>query len=201
MSLKVLIVDDQAFCIEQLSRVVLDQAPQADIQVARSPDDALTRLGALHPDLIVVELSLPGLDGETGVRRLSASSDAAVLVMDARHNPVAARACLAAGAAGYVTRSSTRELVSAAVAVVLAGGRYFPEAAAEASAPPAQGLSPRQREVLDGLTQGLTNLEIGQRLGIALPTVKLHVRAVLKALGARNRTEAAMRGRALPATT
>ncbi|HRD45817.1 MAG TPA: helix-turn-helix transcriptional regulator [Caulobacter sp.] len=59
-------------------------------------------------------------------------------------------------------------------------------------------LSTRQREVLDGLMQGLTNIEIGQRLGIALPTVKLHVRAVLRILGARNRTEAALLGRALP---
>lgn len=64
--------------------------------------------------------------------------------------------------------------------------------------PPA--LSPRQGDVLDGLMRGQTNLEIGKRLGIALPTVKVHVRAVLRALGARNRTEAALLGRSLPSS-
>ncbi len=198
MQLNALIVDDQAFCIDQLARMIREQAPHAEIRVARQLADALSELEGFRPDLVIVELSLPGLNGEAGVRRLVQTSGAAVLVMDARHNPAAARGCMAAGASGYVTRSSSRELVSAATAVVLAGGRYFPENEAEIAPPPGQSLSTRQREVLDGLMQGLTNIEIGQRLGIALPTVKLHVRAVLRILGARNRTEAALLGRALP---
>lgn len=199
MSLEVLIVDDQALCIGQLSEMVRERAPDASIEVADQLDVAAARLAGVQPDLIVVELSLPGLGREAGVGMLARLTTAPVLVLDARHDAEALRACAVAGASGYVTRSSSRELVAAAIAVVLAGGRYFPTCG---DAPPvatggtaAAALSGRQTEVLDGLMRGQTNLEIGERLGIALPTVKVHVRAVLRALGARNRTEAALLGR------
>lgn len=200
MSLEVLIVDDQAFCIGQLSEMVRERAPDASIEVAGQLDVAAARLAGLQPDLIVVELSLPGLGRDAGVAKLARLTTAPVLVLDARHDAEALRACAAAGASGYVTRSSSRDLVAAAIAVVLAGGRYFPtrgNQTPETPAPPALVLSGRQAEILDGLMRGQTNLEIGERLGIALPTVKVHVRAVLRALGARNRTEAALLGRSL----
>lgn len=199
MSLEVLIVDDQAFCVDQLAAAVRQRAPDAGIRVACRLEIAIALAARVRPDLIVVELSLPGLGREAGVAVLC-QQPPPVLVLDARHDAAAVRACVAAGASGYVTRSSSRELVAAAIAVVLAGGRYFPingELPAAQAAPPALALSGRQTEVLDGLMLGQTNLEIGERLGIALPTVKVHVRAVLRALGARNRTEAALLGRSL----
>ena len=201
MSLDVLIIDDQALCIEQLSAIVRERAPDADIQVTDQPKAAATLLARERPNLIVVELSLPGLDREVGVGMLTRLTSAPVLVLDARHDDAALRACASAGASGYLTRSSGRDLVAAAIAVVLAGGRYFPTSddlplePTRLDHPPA--LSPRQASVLDGLMRGQTNLEIGERLGIALPTVKVHVRAVLRALGARNRTEAALLGRTM----
>lgn len=156
-------------------------------------------LASERPDLVIVEFSLPGLDREAGLGMLTRLTSAPVLVLDARHDDGALRASVAAGASGYVTRSTGRDLVSAAIAVLLAGGRYFPRcddiSDALTRASPHTSLSRRQVEVLDGLMRGETNLEIGERLGIALPTVKVHVRAVLRALGARNRTEAALLGR------
>jgi len=202
VSLDVLIIDDQALCIEQLSTLVRERAPDAGIRVTDQPKAAATLLARERPNLIVVELSLPGLDREAGVGMLTRLSSAPVLVLDARHNTAALRACASAGAGGYVTRSSGPDLVAAAIAVVLAGGRYFPTCddlplePTRVDHPPV--LSPRQVDVLDGLMRGQTNLEIGEGLGIALPTVKVHVRAVLRALGARNRTEAALLGRYLP---
>lgn len=198
MSLEVLVVDDQAFCVDQLAAAVRQRTPDAGIQVADRLEAAVALADKIRPDLIVVELSLPGLDREAGVGVLSRVSQAPVLVLDARHDAAAVRACVAAGASGYVTRSSNRDLVAAAIAVVLAGGRYFStsgEPPVEPAAPPVPVLSGRQAEVLDGLMRGQTNQEIGERLGIALPTVKVHVRAVLRALGVRNRTEAALLGR------
>lgn len=203
-----LIVDDQAFCVEQLSATLRDRAPDASIRVTGQPEAAAAMLAKARPDLILVELSLPGLDREAGVAMLSRLTSAPVLVLDARHDITALRACAAAGASGYVTRSSSRDLVAAAIGVVLAGGRYFPTCGDPLLETPARPLataatpvlSGRQAEVLDGLMRGQTNLEIGARLGIALPTVKVHVRAVLRALGARNRTEAALLGRTMETT-
>lgn len=204
MSLDVLIIDDQALCTEQLSALVRERAPDAVIRVTDQPKAAAALLARARTDLIVVELSLPGLDREAGVGMLARLTSAPVLVLDARHDGAALRACASAGAGGYVTRSSGRDLVAAAIAVVLAGGRYFPTCD-DLPVEPARldrspALSPRQADVLDGLMRGQTNLEIGERLGIALPTVKVHVRAVLRALGARNRTEAALLGRSLPSS-
>lgn len=204
MSLDVLIIDDQALCIEQLSTLVRERAPDARIRVTDQLKSATTLLAKAVPDLVVVELALPGLGREAGVAMLARLTSAPVLVLDARHDGAALRACASAGAGGYVTRSSGRDLFAAAIAVVLAGGRYFPTfddlplEPTRLDHPPA--LSPRQGDVLDGLMRGQTNLEIGKRLGIALPTVKVHVRAVLRALGARNRTEAALLGRSLPSS-
>lgn len=197
MSRDVLIVDDQAFCIDRLTDMVLRRAPDARPRVAGSLDAAIAMLAGLAAPLVIVELSLPGLGREAGIRRLRSLTDGDILVLDARHDPAAARACSAAGADGYVTRDSTPELVDAAMAVVLAGGRYFPEPEGAPAPGRGQALTPRQLEVLDALVQGHTNLEIARQMGIALPTVKLHVRAILKALGARNRTEAAMMSRSI----
>ncbi len=185
MSLDVLIIDDQALCIEQLSTLVRERAPDADIRVIDHPKAAVSLLARERPNLIVVELSLPGLDREAGVGMLTRLTSAPVLVLDARHDGAALRASAAAGASGYVTRSTGRDLVAAAIAVVLAGGRYFPPGDDLPDEPtrasPQASLSPRQADVLDGLMRGQTNLEIGERLGIALPTVKVHVRGVLRA--------------------
>lgn len=204
MSLDVLIIDDQALCIEQLSTLVRERAPDAGIRITDQPKAAATLLARARTDLIVVELSLPDLDREAGVGVLTRLTTAPVLVLDARHDDAALRACASAGASGYVTRSSGRDLVAAAIAVVLAGGRYFPTSGDLPAEPTRMNhrpaLSPRQADVLDGLMRGQTNLEIGERLGIALPTVKVHVRALLRALGARNRTEAALLGRSLPSS-
>jgi DNA-binding NarL/FixJ family response regulator len=199
VDLEVLIIDDLAFCIDQLSAMVRERAPDARIEVTGKPEEAAARLAGTRPNLIVAELGLPGLEREVGVGMLARLTAAPILVLDARHDMEALRACALAGASGYVTRSSSRDLVAAAIAVVLAGGRYFPTSDEMQIEPPRldnpPDLSPRQVDVLDGLMRGQTNLEIGERLGIALPTVKVHVRAVLRALGARNRTEAALLGR------
>jgi|GEM_PF-802531 len=202
VGLQVLILDDMAFCIGQLSETLLERTPDATIEVTCDLGAVTTRLAEIRHDLIIVELGTPGLEREVGVAMLARLTQAPILVLDARHDLEALRACVLAGASGYVTRSSSRELVSAAIAVVLAGGRYFPTSEDLPIEPKAldlpPSLSPRQIDVLDGLMRGQTNLEIGERLGIALPTVKVHVRAVLRALGARNRTEAALLGQSLP---
>lgn len=192
MGLDALIVDDQAFCIDRLSKMIRERSPRATVRVAGSLGMALAALAERPADLVVIEYSLPDLGREAGVARLRSQTRGAVLVMDARHDPVAARACMTVGAEGYVTRSSSPELVGAAMALVMAGGRYFPEMEEPPAGEEVRRLTVRQIEVLGALMQGCTNLEIAARLGIALPTVKLHVRAILGALGARNRTEAAM---------
>jgi two-component system nitrate/nitrite response regulator NarL len=110
-----------------------------------------------------------------------------------------AKAAHAAGFRGALPRTHEPEVMAAALKLVLVGGLYFPcfESAVTGAAPSGardwRNLSRRQVEVLDQMIAGRTNKEIAQSLGISIATVKLHVKAVLAAAGARNRTEAVSR--------
>lgn len=110
-----------------------------------------------------------------------------------------------AGAWGHLPMTSSVEVMAAALRLIMAGGAYFPalhatrlpgeKGALAASA--AGSISERQRQVLAEIEQGRSNKEIAARFGISVATVKLHVQAIFKALGARNRTEAAKLARQL----
>jgi two-component system nitrate/nitrite response regulator NarL len=110
---------------------------------------------------------------------------------------MSAKRAQAAGAHGYVPATAQAELVGAAVALVVAGGVYFPQLATpdhrsptEDPRPLLERMSPRHREVFQGLRAGQSNKAIARSLGISVATVKLHVQAIFRLTGAHNRTEA-----------
>lgn len=163
-------------------------------------------------DLILVDLLMPGSDGAQSVTKLRALSPSTpVVVVSAVEDPVEVEACFENGAAGYMPKTLTPDIMKLALHMVLAGGQYVPPMMlgrqdAKTSGRMGLGLdrntaeyalTRRQLEVLSYLVQGKGNAEIARNMGVAEGTVKSHVYGVMKVLGVSNRTEAALQGRQL----
>ena len=148
------------------------------------------------------------MDGVAGVRRLRALFPTVPLVVvSAEQDPATVRAAFAAGAAAYLPKSEPPDVLKQALRLVLAGGTYTPALAlaglgdvTAAPHPDLHALTPRQRDVLRGLSRGLPNKLIARELGLSEGTVKIHIAAVLRVLQARNRTEAVVLARRYGAT-
>ena len=168
---------------------------------AETVDDALACIDAHKPRLVVVDFSTGNM-GEGGFEEIArAARGTPVVALDRKLDASRVVRSRAAGAKAYITKTSTPQLMDAALAVVVAGGEYFPHVATQEVGPLggspawARALSPRQTDVLKLLVEGKTNREISDALAITTPTVKMHVHAILRAAGVRNRTEAALRFR------
>jgi len=161
-------------------------------------------------DVILVDFDLPGLTGASGIKSLcEANPEAAVVIIADQDDSLDVEDCIAAGAQGYLSKSSPRDVILGAIRLVLSGGMYLPPTLlrqrrgrrADEHAMPRLDVLPgalrrltrRQQEVLELLSLGRSNKEIAQSLGLAEGTVKIHVSAILKALGVANRTEATAR--------
>jgi DNA-binding NarL/FixJ family response regulator len=198
--MKMLVVDDHAV-LRQGMTALLTEAGAADVVLhAASLSDGLA-LAAGHPDAdaVLLDLNLPDASGAVAVCAfVELNPTLPILVVSASEDPADVRRALDAGALGYVPKSASPETLVSAVRLVTGGGVYVPplmlqpgaQAAAAAGAA-LDALTPRQRQVLASLAAGLSNKEIGRRYDLSEKTVKVHVGAILRALGVANRTQAA----------
>jgi DNA-binding NarL/FixJ family response regulator len=132
---------------------------------------------------------LPGEDGLAAIPAFGQlRPEAPVIILSSSEDPADVRRALELGALGYVPKSAHAEALKTAIEMVLAGEVYTPQFG---EAPTGGPLTPRQREVLAALAAGLSNKAIGRRFGLSDKTVKVHVGAILRALGVANRTQAA----------
>jgi len=199
-ALRVVVADDQAMVRSGLS-LVLGAEPDVAV-VAQCADGAAAVVAAerFAPDLVLMDVRMPGTDGPTATRRLRATPGAPpVLALTTFDDDEVLWAALDAGAEGFVLKDSPAESLVLAVRAVAAGGswidpRVLPRVLARArGARPAAGaadlgrLTPRETEVLTRMCRGATNGEIAAALGMGERTVKSHVSAVLAKLGARDR--------------
>jgi DNA-binding NarL/FixJ family response regulator len=210
---RVLLVDDQALFREALA-VLLEV--RAEIEVVGEAADgaaALERSAALQPDVVLMDLHMPVLDGIAATRRLRVEQPGVrVLALTTFDDDEDVFAALRAGAVGYLLKDVTSDrLVEALLAAargesvlqpsvaarVVARFAGMPHDAAPRPQPLVVPLSDRELEVLRLLGDGCSNREIATSLFLAEGTVKNHVTNVLAKLGARDRTQAALRGRAL----
>lgn len=191
-------------------RYVVERSLNATaVDEAAALGDLIEVVHKRRPDLVVMDVALPGLDGFEGLRRLRQQLSAVPIVVLGR--AAGRRTILQAiesGAHGFVPDDSLVEAIAEALKMVLSGNVYVPtavlaepepveRAAANDDTPaPASaelaGLTPRQRQVLDLLVRGHSNREIAKQLGVAQGTVRIHVAAILRALNVRNRTQAAL---------
>lgn len=202
--MRVLIADDHPLVRDALARALAAVDPALDAVEAGDGHELLARLDEQAFDLALVDLLMPGMDGVNGVRALRRRCPTLpVMVVSGQVEPGTVRAVLEAGAAGFVPKTGAAETLLLACGVVASGGVYVPPHAllalhdGGAPAAPTVALTPRQRDVLALLMDGEPNKRIAQRLGLTEGTVKLHIAALLRALQARNRTEAVVRARQL----
>jgi DNA-binding NarL/FixJ family response regulator len=189
-----LVVEEKPFCGQALTQLAREVAGAQDVQMTGAVAEALRALEARAAAVVVVDLYTIDYDFR-GLRSLVARAAAApVLTLDDRLNLGHARLAREAGARGYVAKTEPAEEMRAALRAVLAGEPRFPADVPAAGRPAraAAGLSARQTDVLRLIALGRSNKEIAEALGITPGTVKLHIHAILKATGARNRTEAAL---------
>ncbi len=196
--IRILIADDHPIVRDGLRAML---STQADFVVAGEAADgleALAQAAVLRPDVILLDLEMPGLNGVATVQRLrEADAQARVIVFTAYDTDELIMAAVRAGVQGYLLKGVPREEIFQAIRVVHAGGSLLQPLVAskllrQVSTPhPAPAaLSAREAEVLRMLAQGKTNKEIAAVLVISERTVKFHVRSVFGKLGATNRTEA-----------
>lgn len=201
--MKVLLADDHALFREGV-RLVLESLVEGPLDVVEACDFiqalAVIRAGS-DVDVGLVDLNMPGMDGFSGIEALKrAAPDLHLVVVSASEDPSDVRRALNAGAHGYITKSSSSAAMLGAIRSVLSGDTFISPGldipasflAAGDTETVAQTLTPRQRDVLAMLRQGKSNKEIARDLALAEITVKLHVTAILRALGVENRTQAAI---------
>jgi DNA-binding NarL/FixJ family response regulator len=203
--MKILVADDHPLVREGLVRAVRPLAVDIEVHEAQDFSTAQCLCEALAPELALVDLNMPGMNGLEGLRSLRRQfREVAFIVVSGQEDPPLIRAALASGANGFFPKSASSALLLQCIALVLAGGLYVPPgvlADFRDGLPPPRpdtaGLTPRQLQVLHRLAQGLPNKLIARDLGLTEGTVKIHIAAILRALRARNRTEAVVRAREL----
>ena len=196
--IKVLIVDDHPV-VRQGLRTFLDL--QEDITVvgeAADGDSGVAAAEELRPDVVLLDLRMPGSDGMVALRRLhERGNPARVLVITSFTEPAAVLPAVRAGASGYVYKDIDPPALAAAIRSVHAGHMLLhPDVvrllAAGEVAPAGSALTAREREVLAELARGRSNREIARGLSLSEKTVKTHVSAILTKLGVHDRTQAAL---------
>jgi DNA-binding NarL/FixJ family response regulator len=198
--LRILLADDH-----EMVRLAMRHAlaPLAhDIEWLEGSNAAdVQRLVQDDPDLALLDLHMPGSDGVPWISGLRASCPAVpLIVVSAEESPATVRALIDCGVAGFIPKSDSAAVVLQAVRLVLSGGTYAPlrflagsgaaSTGSTANDSPGHGLTARQLEVLALLAQGRPNKSIARELGLSEGTVKVHLLAIFRALGVRNRTEA-----------
>jgi len=209
---RLVIADDHDLARAGLHSMLSSQRGLKVVGEAKNGREALELSRRLQPDLALLDVRMPEMDGLTTCRSIKQECPATSVILITIHkNPEYLLEALKAGTAGYIFKDTTQPELLAAVRRVLRGEsilnkelvvrvlRHFAaqtssqeEFPSEQVSPPEQ-LSPREREVLELLTQGQTNRKIAQHLTVSVSTVKNHVEHILAKLGVSDRTQAAVR--------
>ena len=200
MTLRVLLVDDHEM-VRTALRLVL--AATTDIEVvgeAADGDEAVRLSSELRPDVVLMDIRMPGTNGIAATEVITAAGPTRVLVLTTFDDDEYVFGALLAGASGFLVKDMDLDDIVSAVRIVAAGDgllaptvtrRLIDHVVRQAAGPPARRLLPlltdRERDVLVLVAAGATNSEIGERLGITNPTVKTYVGRLLAKLNARDR--------------
>ena len=201
--IRVLLADDQAL-VRSGFRMILDS--RDDVEVvgeAQDGDEAVVSAGELSPDVILMDVRMPKLDGVEATRRIVASgSQARILILTTFDLDEYVYEAIRAGASGFLLKDVKPVELVDAIRVVAAGNALlgttvtrrllerFTDGVPRTSVPTLDGLTEREREILALMASGLSNSEIAERLVVGETTVKTHVSSILRKLGVRDRVQA-----------
>jgi NarL family two-component system response regulator LiaR len=195
--IRVMIVDDHAVVRSGLGAFFAVYPDLELIGEAENGDEAVVRCGLLNPDVVLMDLIMPGTDGVTAIRRIAEQfPDVKMIALTSFQEGDLVEGALQAGAIGYLTKNVSAHELAAAIRAAKAGKMTLsPEAAKVLVNNRLQGqeyeaLTEREREVLKLMVDGLTNSEIAGRLVVSLSTVKYHISNILLKLCVDNRVAA-----------
>jgi DNA-binding NarL/FixJ family response regulator len=196
--IQVLIAEDHALLADALAMLLSTQPDIRCIGAVSDGEQALAQSLALRPDVLLLDLGLPRLDGLSVVAALQAvDSSVKVLVVTARLDPQSIRTALSLGAAGYLPKDENSDELLLAIRRVAKGRRYISAAIANLFVPgehmtaQAHPLTPSELNILQMVGEGLTSKEISQRLAISEATARKHRENIRRKLGVRNSAEMA----------
>lgn len=196
--MRVLIADDHELLRDTLTMFLESQDGIEAFTVADLESACATIAAQPRFDLVLLDLNMPGMNGLEGLKRaLALEGGQRVALLSGEATREIVEQALEAGAAGFVPKTLSAKSMVNAVKFMAMGEIYAPVdfmTAVEVVSvhPLAQTLSPRELQMLEGLTEGKANKEIARDLDITEPTVKLHMKTLYRKLGAANRTQAAM---------
>ncbi len=201
-SIRILVADDHPVVREGLIAMLSTQADFEIVGEAAHGEEVVQKAKALRPDVVLLDLEMPKMDGVEALQRLRETApEVRALVFTVFDTDERIVEAVRAGAQGYLLKGAPRSEVFKAIRIVSEGGSLLEplvaskvlrhiSSEADASRHTPEALTPREREVLQCLGRGLTNTDIAEALFISERTVKFHVSAILDKLGAGNRTEA-----------
>lgn len=200
--MRAVLVDDHPLYLEAARDLLKRAFPDADILTFTTFDEALAALSERPVDLVMLDYSLPGSGGLSGVKRMvEKAAGSPVLLMSGVASARDVDACIEAGARGYLPKSVVGRVFTDAVAIVLHGGTYIPAEfieelkAASILAPDAEvfaSFSRRERDLLRLLALGASNKEIATELKLLEVTVKSYLTRLFARMGVKNRAQAAV---------
>jgi DNA-binding NarL/FixJ family response regulator len=196
--IKVMLVDDHKLVRAGLQSLVDSAVDMTVVGTASDGEEAVSLVGAVDPDVVLMDLSMPGMNGVEATRQVTARHpDVQVLVLTSFSDGERVRDALDAGAVGYLLKDSDPLELLEGVRAVVRGESPLDARAARAmlqSRRPARGaeLTDREREVLELVTKGMANKQIATALDISERTVKAHLGNIFQRIGVADRTSAAM---------
>ncbi len=218
--MRFLLADDHTLFRDALVHYIERAEPGSETLLAKDLDEAMEHLQRGEtPDLVLLDMRMPGMNGLDGLRRMrEAYPQIPVALMSGVAEPEDVRRAMDLGAAGFFPKTMSGKAMIRAMHMVISGERFLPldqksnqimpSYHGEVPAPSSQAypfrpnandsgasLTPREQEVLSYLLKGASNKEIADKLNLQIVTVKLHIRGICRKLGAKNRTQAALRAR------
>ncbi|MFP4072196.1 MAG: response regulator [Desulfovibrionales bacterium] len=198
--IRILLADDHSIVRAGLRTIIEESGEMAVQAEAANGYEALERVKQERPDVAVIDISMPGIDGLEVISRLHSSHpDLPILVLTMHEEEQYVVRSITAGAMGYITKRSAPEQLVAAIRKVHSGGRFLSDEVAELlalrvarsgnSATPLDMLSNRELQVLKALAMGRTNKEVAENYNISVKTVDTYRFRLLKKLGLRNNAE------------
>lgn len=192
-----LIIDDHPLVRSSIATLLPEHFKQVHCTESATAEEALNLLKHQRPDIVLLDLSLPGMGGHEALKAIRQQHhDLPVLILSASDNLHDMQRCMEAGAHGFVNKTEPSPSILSAIEVILQGGKHIPISLQSHGSELSHRLrmveqiTSRQIDVLKCMHDGMRNKEIANALGISESTIKVHCRDIFKVLGVNNRHQA-----------